>query len=273
MPGRAIPCLVAAVAAVVAGCFDPHFDDPTCSAAGECPPGWVCLAGPTKVCVAENEIPDGAADAIPDAVGDAAISDAPVDSPPVDAAASSVEPDGAVSACVEPTWIPVLTNGGFDEGREPWLREPAGIESIFPSGPELPVLPEAGGWAAFLGGHDNRQQVLAQAVALPVGTTRVRFKAAKCLVTAEVEPRAFDTMTVDLVARSDDTTVLVSFAAWSNLDAVGACQWSYVDEVRDLPDAPPGAALRIFSRLDGRKVTTLYLDSLSVQAFACPPAP
>jgi hypothetical protein len=258
---RHAAALVPAVAAL-ASCFDPHFVDPTCSAAGECPPGWGCLNGPTKACVADDEVPDGATDAI----GDAVISDAPVD------AVSSVDPDGAPSAC-EPTWIEVLTNGGFDDGREPWLREPAGIESIFPSGPELPVRPEAGGWAAFLGGHDNRQQVLAQAVALPAGTTRVRFKAAKCLVTAEVEPRAFDTMTIDLVARSDDTAVLVSFAAWSNLDAVGACQWSYVDEVRDLAPAPPGAALRIFSKLDGSKVTTLYLDSLSVQAFACPSAP
>jgi hypothetical protein len=272
MPGRAISCLVAVIALGATGCFDPVFDDPTCSGAGECPPGWVCLAGPTKACVAEDEIPDSAVGAVSDAV----ISDAAVDAAAdaaVDAAAGSVEPDGGLAACAEPTWIPLLVNGGFDDGREPWLREPAAIESIFPAGPELPVTPEAGGWAAYLGGHDNRQQVLAQAVTLPAGTTRVRLRAAKCLVTAEVDPQAFDTMTVDLVAGNDDTRRLARFAAWSNLDAVGACQWSYVDEVRDITDPPPSAALRVVSRLDGRKVTTLYLDSLSVAAFACPPAP
>lgn len=265
------------VAAALAGCFDPVYDDPTCSAAGDCPEGWHCVGGPLTTCVAEGALPppvDAAADAdisqtVP--ADGPPIDAAPVDAEPIDAAAIPTEPDAAVAVCTERQWIPVLANGGFEDGRVVWTRAPENVEVIFPRGPTLPVTPESGTWAAYLGGHDSRQQVLAQAIALPATTNRVRFRAARCIATLEVEPRDFDVMTVDIV--QPDTDVVVGFTPWTNRDGFAECQWSYVDEVRDVADPTAGAAFRIVSTLDPGKVTTFYLDSLSLDAFACPDAP
>jgi hypothetical protein len=274
---RCPPLALLLVAVAVAGCFDPRYDDPTCSAGGECPEGWYCAGGPMKACIAEGDLPpaDVTADAdISQTVpADGAI-DAPIDAPVdavVDAAAAPVEPDAAAASCTERAWIPVLANGGFEDGRVVWTRSPENIEVIFPRGPQLPVTPEAGTWAGYLGGHNSRRQVLAQPIALPATTNRVRFRAARCIATLEVEPQIFDVMTVDIV--QPNTDVVVGFTPWTNRNGFAECQWSYVDEVRDVADPTAGATFRIVSTLDGGKVTTFYLDSLSLDAFACPDPP
>jgi len=244
--------LVPFVAAIgLAACFDPTYRDPFCGGERECPSGWTCANGPGKACSLESTVPDASPDASPDAREPA-----------------PGEPDAM--PC-EPEWISVLANGGFEEGSaSSWTKVPSNVEAIYRAGDGLPVTPQSGSWAALLGGHDLRTQTLSQVVTLPKGASRIRLKGYRCLATAEVDPVVYDVMTLTLVKATDDTAELASFASWSNLDAASTCNWVFFDVDRPVA-LPEQAALRIFSKLDNGRVTTLYLDTLSLEAFACRP--
>ena len=94
------------LAGVLAACFNPSYDNPMCSPAGECPDGLTCVQGVCRsadtlvdapIDVAEADAPDSSPiDAADAAMVDAAVVDAAIDAPVIDARV-----DAAVDAAVD----------------------------------------------------------------------------------------------------------------------------------------------------------------------------
>jgi hypothetical protein len=180
---------------------------------------------------------------------------------------NDAEPD----ASCEPTWQDILGNGDFEQGHIVWREDPVDPPSIC-NRSQLTLATHAGEFAACMGLHDFRIQTLAQDLDLPPGTTRVRLRGYRCLVTSETEAAAYDTLAFTLTDVNDDTATLATLATWSNGDARSACQWAQFEIDAELDAAPERATLRLHSQLDDAKVTSFYLDSLVFEAFACPAA-
>jgi hypothetical protein len=246
--------LTSLVALAVGACFDPTFHSPVCGPGGACPDGWQCTAGEGNACVSDGTSPEpGAPDAKPPSPG---------------------EPDAMLPPMpCEKTWQSLLTNGNFDAGQSEWTQDPANIQVIYQFGDGLPVTPDSGMWAALLGGHDNRRQVFTQAVTLPPGTERVRFRGSRCLATSETPDRDYDKFTISLVQANDDTKEIAPFFAWDNRNGAATCNWTPADSgEKTVANLATAAAFRIFSLTDNGRVSTLYLDTLVLEAFACRPA-
>jgi hypothetical protein len=243
MQGRRSVTASAAISSVLglvgAACFDPHFHDPTCGPSGACPSGWSCAAGVGAPCT--QMIPPDASDADADAAPDAA-------------------------ACA-PQWHDVLQNGNFEQGHAIWVEGPTGETAICDKS-QLTLSTKDGNYAACFGLRNDRYQILTQQVTLPAGTTRVRLQGYRCLVTSETDGTVHDTITLRVVRVEDDTTAIANLATWSNKDGASTCRWDAFDLIADVSAPPAAGVLRIESKLDSDHVTSLYLDVLSLQAFA-----
>jgi hypothetical protein len=186
----------------------------------------------------------------------------PVDAAtPVDAMPSPVD---AMPAPVDATpctrvWTPLLANGDFDLGRVDWTEVPAA--SVLSSSP--PLTPHSGAWVAWFDGVNNDDEFLAQDVAVPPTATALRLRGYRCFVTTEVTTTVpYDKL--EITAGADTLHV------FSNLDGASVCSWSAFSI--DAPQAHAGESLAfvVHGTTDGGKPTSFYLDSLVLEALACP---
>jgi hypothetical protein len=251
--------ILAAVAVMAAGaCFDPTFHTPNCGVGGVCPDGWTCAEPGVRgaACVADDGMPDpdgGPADAGADARPDAG--------PP---------PTG----CGTKVWSgPLLGNGNFDAGRTVW-REAAALAAIIQEGV---LTADSGRWVAVVGGDQGQTETLSQTVTMPAGTERVKLTGKKCVASREPGPREPspddpDTMRVQVVTGDDATTALADVGLLSNASASSnTCGWSNLSFEVATPALDGQVVLRIRSKNSDLNVTTFYLDTLDLRAFACPP--
>jgi hypothetical protein len=262
-----------AIAALLASCFDPQYQDPQCGPGGDCPTGLLCSGGAVGICV--KTLPDALpTDAAPfqNEPDDAAV-DAPVDAA-IDDAAPDAEPDAAPDASpgrCRPTWVPILGNGGFESGRTIWTEAPAPRQVIRQENNGLPASAYVGEWAALFGGENRLRQVLTQDVTVPADATEVRIQGYRCIVTEEPKDTRYDWVQLQLVSRDDDTAVIATLGDFDNRGAGADCTWQYFTAVVPLAAGTVPAEMRITSTLDGFSVSSFYFDELVLDAFACPP--
>lgn len=210
---------------------------------------------------------DAASPAADAAVADAlAIADATVDAPPdaapVDAAVPDAMPDAAPDACV-PDWIGLLGNGDFEQGGTAWNQTGGTIIRQYGAGYPWPA--HSGTWAALFGGINNADHLLTQSVTVPANATALRLRGAMCFVTEETTTLVeFDTLTVQIQGAVTEEYV------FSNLDAGETCTWTLFQLDAPTSHAGETVTLSLHGQTDGLEITSFGLDTLVLEALACP---
>jgi hypothetical protein len=129
------------------------------------------------------------------------------------------------------------------------------------------LAPQGGGWAAWLGGDDYGadDDLLWQAVSVPLGTTTLRLTGYRYLATAEgTYPWDF----VRLQLRDPTDAVLETLLTYSNADTTTT--WQAFQVTAQLPYA--GSALRfaIHATTDEwGDYTSFLFDTLALEATVC----
>ena len=127
-------------------------------------------------------------------------------------------------ASCEPTWSNVLVNAGFDDGHVTWTEEPVEPPSVCGAS-QVPFAVDSAPFAACLGTDNDRVQTLSQIVELPAGTTRVRLRGQRCLLTREATADINDTLAIEL--RDGDTfATIADLGGFSNVDGRDICDWA-----------------------------------------------
>ncbi len=206
--------------------------------------------------------PDGApggedaAEVVADAaevVADAAVPDA-----------AEVVPDAAPppDACV-PSWIALSANGGFDAGVAPWAQQ----GTVITDDAGMPISPQAGTHAAWFGGTNAADDRLVQTVAVPADATALRVRLYECFVTADVAGED-DHFTASL--RVPGGAELEVLRAASNLQVGTVCGWTAATWTAASPHAGTSVELALRGTTDAAYPTSWYVDTLVVEALACP---
>lgn len=164
--------------------------------------------------------------------------------------------DGLTSSCVE-----LVQNGGFEQGATGWQTFSAQGYALI-SG----FNPHTGSLGAYLGGVNNADDRLSQALTLPAGTT-LTLKAWWYLATAETAG-TFDTLTIALTAA--DGTPLVTLATLDNTALPG--QWAELTFDVTVY-AGQSVVLRFAARTDPDNISEFHLDDISLWAYASDPSP
>jgi len=164
---------------------------------------------------------------------------------------SAHPPAGMTAACVQ-----LIRNGGFEEGASGWDAYSAQGYDLISN-----FNPHTGSLGAFLGGANDADDRLSQALTLPVDTT-LTLNSWWYLATAETAG-TFDTLTIALTAA--DGTLLATLATLDNTATAG--QWAELT-VDLTAYAGQSVVLRYAARTDQDLVSEFYLDDISV--WACP---
>ncbi len=164
--------------------------------------------------------------------------------------------DGLTLSCLE-----LVQNGGFEQGAAGWQTFSAQGYDLISN-----FNPHTGSLGAYLGGANNADDRLSQALTLPAGTTLI-LKAWWYLATAETAG-TFDTLTIALTAA--DSTPLSTLATLDNTALPG--QWAEL--TFDLTAyAGQSVVLRFAARTDQDLISEFYLDDISLSACASDPSP
>jgi len=163
-----------------------------------------------------------------------------------------------------PTWIELLTNGNLDSGPTGWTI--AGGDVVYTSA-MMPISAHTGGYAAWLVGYNNADEQLYQAVSVPADATALRLRGYGCYVTTDTGG-AHDYLTIRL--RNGGGSPLETLASYSNLDVGAVCSWTEFE--LDAASAHAGETIQLHLRgtSDGLYVTSYFVDSLHLEAYACP---
>lgn len=237
----------------------------------------VCGCANAELGAGPPDGPDAADDGEPDGgVGDEdaaapdaedAIDAAPTDAAPVDAAPVEVDaapPDAPLppDACV-PTWIQLLGNPGFDDGVAPWTQQ----GTVITADADMPIAPQVGTHAAWLGGANAADDRLTQAVAIPADATALRVRVFECFVTADATGDD-DHFVASL--RTPAGVELEVLRAASNLQVGAVCGWTAATWTASAPHAGQTVELHLRGTTDASYPTSWYVDSLALEALACP---
>jgi hypothetical protein len=175
--------------------------------------------------------------------------------------------DSGVGECTTQTWQPVpLANAWFDEAGG-WTVVPLTNSAICESG-AFGVPADTGSGAACFGIVNLADQTLAQTMALPPGTTQVRLRGKRCLVTTEPDVVAKDTLVIEIQDATGGQT-LASLANWSNLDAAPVCAWTEFELTAPVQGTPESTVFSMHGMLDDLEITSFFLDTLEFDAFGC----
>lgn len=178
---------------------------------------------------------------------------------PLDADADAAPLD-AGAACA-PGFVDVLQNGGFEDPTLAWTSEqiPADQPHSWFCPPK--VISADGMWAGCVGLTNNTEQMLSQRVAMPAGKT-MTLTGKICIDTDETDPTtAYDVLTLDV---RDGQTVIASLGTFTNRNGHAVCNFRPLRQTASLTGAPAAVTLRISAKLDVAKITTFYLDDLSL---------
>lgn len=194
--------------------------------------------------------------------------DAPVGTP--DAAIGS--PDAMVqtpdaSGCTTQT-IQLLSNANFDLGSGGgWVENGAGYPIVLsPSDPTypLPVTPQSGNYAAWMGGVDSATRAIYQDVAVPADATNATLTGYLYIATAETSG-VWDTWTATI--RNTGGSVLQTLASLSNSDANDAwTSFSY-----PINASIAGQTIRVYfeNTNDITNNTNFFVDTLLLNVTSC----
>jgi hypothetical protein len=168
--------------------------------------------------------------------------------------------DAGVDANCVVTTTNLLTNPGFDTGLAPWAQNPTGI---IDTPPHLPVTPQAGNYAAWLGGDLNATDTLFQKVMVPATTTSLHVKGYKWFTTQDVP--GFDVLSIQ--TRTSSGTKLEELASLS--PSKDDTKWVAFDYTVPTTHAGQTIELALISDTDDSLNTNFFIDSLEVDATYC----
>jgi hypothetical protein len=160
--------------------------------------------------------------------------------------------------------IEVLPNGDFDAASPAWVQEMA-TPVLLCGAPT--ITPFSGTKAACLGGADGTTLTLSQQVPLPAGAKMVTLSGVLCISTEETATVDNDVLHFDLL---DGATVISSIAAFSNQQGAAQCQFTAFSRSAAVTGDPATATLRLRSTLDAAKITSFFIDSLSLKVSCTP---
>jgi hypothetical protein len=149
----------------------------------------------------------------------------------------------------------LINNGGFEAGSTGWVQYSASGFNLISD-----FYPHTGRLGAYLGGANNADDRLSQAVVLPSGAITITLRLWWAMTTAEAGG-VFDTLTVSLL--HGDGTPLATLATLDNSAAVN--QW---DELSfDLTAyAGQSVVLSLAAATDSQYPTDFYMDDVSITA-------
>lgn len=163
----------------------------------------------------------------------------------------------------DPAWVPLLDNGGFDAGRTIWQGDMGTIQSSS----MMPIPAQAGTYAAWLTGYNNADEVLFQQVDVPADATALRLTGYRCFVSSD--PGATDDhLDVDLFAAGG--SLLESLASYNNQDAGSICDWEAFSIDAATAHRGDSIVLQFHGTNGSINPTSFYLDTLRLEAWACP---
>jgi hypothetical protein len=161
--------------------------------------------------------------------------------------------------------IEVLPNGGFDDPSPLWTQDPPPPPSLICSGS---IMPQAGTKAVCLGGADGTVRSLTQQVLLPAGAKTVTLTGWRCITTEETATADNDILEIDLL---DGTNTIASLGKLSNQQGVAQdCGFSTFTLGPVATTDPVSATLRLRSTLDSARVTSFFIDTLSLKVSCSP---
>jgi hypothetical protein len=163
--------------------------------------------------------------------------------------------------------LELLRNPSFDDGDTVWTSQ--SLASITPiinlDDGTFDVAAQSAPYFAWLGGYNNASDVLSQTVTVPASTSSLMLSFYFAVVTSETTAASeFDTMNVALVT-AQQTYQLAHF---SNLSANS--NWTRFTTVVPSTLAGQTVTLRFKAATDPSFVTSFYVDTVSIQAVACP---
>jgi hypothetical protein len=148
-----------------------------------------------------------------------------------------------------------LVNGSFEAGDQGWTQSSAGGYDLVSD-----FNPFAGAWGAYLGGTDDADDRLSQAVRLPAGATSITLRAWWSIATAETGG-GFDRMTLAL-HRPDGALLAELFSVD---DSAEPDSWD--EAIVDLtPFSGQEVILQSRATTDGSNPTDFYLDDIGIVA-------
>lgn len=155
--------------------------------------------------------------------------------------------------------VEVLPNGGFDDASPLWTQDPVSPSFLCDS---MTIPPAGGTKLACLGATDGTVRSLSQQVKLPAGAKSVTITGQRCIATEETATADNDTLSFELL---DGETVISSILTLSNQQGVPSCSYSTFTATKPLTKDPVTATLRLRSMLDSERVTSFFIDSLSLK--------
>ncbi|MCK6526445.1 hypothetical protein L6R50_02410 [Myxococcota bacterium] len=173
-------------------------------------------------------------------------------------------PDDDSAPCT-PRTEEFLVNGNFDSGAAwPWEETSPLPESMVFSHPPLPVTPDSGGYAAWLGGYSNADDTLAQPVAIPASATRIHLIARLSIVTdGGFGP---DLLAIDVV---DPGTGMVVQALGAFGESDATFGWATIEGDLPLIWAGTDFLLSFRATTNAALLTSFFLDSVSLRIDYC----
>lgn len=232
----------------------------------------------TGCATAEGTGGDGAGitarvDARPGADGDDAdaSSDEP-DGPPIERPDARRPPDASppdAAPCTK-TWLTLLRNGTFDTGPGGGWNESSasGLALVTNDFEGSGLTGHTGAYAAWLGGTLNGNDTLRQTVMVPEGATRLRLSGYRVIATEETSAAQNDKMDFELRA-TGAATVLETLGTFG--DNNGVLAWTAFQFEATSAHEGTTVDLVIHATTNATLNTNFFVDSLVLEAFACPP--
>jgi hypothetical protein len=183
--------------------------------------------------------------------------------------ASIPHPD-ASTGCTTST-VNLLSNANFDTGPGTmWAETGSAGELILATSALMGHTPQSGGYAAWIGGYTGGTDTLTQTVAVPAGTTAIRFKGQQWTETAETDSDIFDKLDFQILPSGTGNTVLESIGGSPVLtDNSGTTTWTAFDFPVTGSYAGQTIRLRIKGANDGFFGTSWFIDTIALEATVC----
>jgi hypothetical protein len=172
-------------------------------------------------------------------------------------------PDQAPPGQCEPTTVQLLGNAAFDDEPLVWQGDVAVIKTYDPQ----IIRAHSGERAAWLAGFNNADQLLTQQVTVPVSATTLALTGFRCFVSDDPAGTG-DSLEIEL--RTTTGVLLESLGAFGNQDAEAVCDWEEFSLAAGAAHAGEPLLLALRARNDAAGPTAFHLDTLRLDALACP---
>lgn len=166
--------------------------------------------------------------------------------------------------------LQLLSNADLDAGPGGgWVESGAYpiVLSITDPVTPLPVTPQSGNYAAWMGGVDSATMALYQDVAVPPDSSAMRVTGYRYITTEEMSGD-FDLWTATIRGTGD--SVLETLGTFSNADAADA--WIPFSYTLTSDFAGQTIRLHLESVNDFSNITSFFVDSLALNVTLCEPA-